>query len=45
MLHGTIAMDQTARLFEIFNVGITMEFLLFVFIADRKSTRLNSSYP
>lgn len=33
MLHGTIGMDQTARLFEIFNVGITMEFLLFVFIA------------
>ena len=33
MLHGTIAMDQTARLFEIFNVGITMECLLFVFIA------------
>lgn len=33
LLHGTIGMDQTARLFEIFNVGITMEFLLFVFIA------------
>ena len=33
MQQGTIAMDQTARLFEIFNVGITMEFLLFVFIA------------
>jgi len=33
MLHGTIGMDQAARLFEIFNVGITMEFLLFVFIA------------
>lgn len=33
LLHGTIGMDQAARLFEIFNVGITMEFLLFVFIA------------
>lgn len=33
LLHATIGADQTVRLFEVFNVGITMEFLLFVFIA------------
>lgn len=33
LLHATIGADQTVWLFEVFNVGITMEFLLFVFIA------------